>query len=383
MRLLIAGGGTGGHIYPALAVADALRRRDAEAELAWVGGHRGLEASLVSRARIPLTRLALRSLRSAEPDVHLVLDPVRLGASVPQAAALLARRRPAAIFTTGGYVAIPVVLAARALGIPVLLWEGNLRPGRSSRAIAGLVNAIAVSTGETCAHLPRRVACFETGTPIRDVAAVDRGAARERLGIPAGAKLVLVFGGSQAVRRFNDAVASALPELVNDRYVIHVTGDDGYAAALTARERLDPDARSRYRPEPFLLDTMGDALAGADLVVGRAGASTLAEVTALGLPLIVVPYPHAGGHQRANAEQLAASGAARFIEDEAFDREALLAAVAILDEPNQLATMRAASRRQGRPGAADAVAELVLALARRQALPSASAIEARSRGVAA
>src|SRR2546423_7829309 len=101
MRLLIAGGGTGGHIYPALAVADALRRRAAEADLAWVGGHRGLEASIVRQSGIPLQRLALRSLRSVEPDVHLVLDPIRLAASVPQAFALLARRRPAAIFTTG------------------------------------------------------------------------------------------------------------------------------------------------------------------------------------------------------------------------------------------------------------------------------------------
>src|SRR5438067_11465297 len=104
MRLLIAGGGTGGHIYPALAVADALRRRDGGADLAWVGGHRGLEASIVGRSRIPLRRLALRSLRSVEPDVHLVLDPVRLAISVPQAVGLLARRRPAAIFTTGRHV---------------------------------------------------------------------------------------------------------------------------------------------------------------------------------------------------------------------------------------------------------------------------------------
>src|SRR5512146_3313213 len=122
MRLLIAGGGTGGHIYPALAVADALRRRATGADLAWVGGHRGLEASLFREAGIPLRRLALRSLRSVEVNAHLVLDPIRLAASVPEALWILGRRRPAAIFTTGGYVAIPVVVAARLLGIPVLLW---------------------------------------------------------------------------------------------------------------------------------------------------------------------------------------------------------------------------------------------------------------------
>jgi UDP-N-acetylglucosamine--N-acetylmuramyl-(pentapeptide) pyrophosphoryl-undecaprenol N-acetylglucosamine transferase len=380
MRLLIAGGGTGGHIYPALAVADALRRRAPDAELVWVGGHRGLEATIVPPSGIPLRRLALRSLRSVEPDVHLVLDPLRLVASGPQALALLGRHRPAAIFTTGGYVAIPIVAAARLLGIPVLLWEGNLRPGRSSRAIAGLVSAVAVSRGETCRYLPRRLPCFETGTPIRELGSIDRAAARARLGIPGEAKVVLVFGGSQAVRRLSAAVEAALPELVDGRFVIHVTGDDGYAAALTARERLPADARPRYRPEPFLREGMGDALATADLVVGRAGASTLAEVTALGLPMIVVPYPHAGGHQRGNAEQLAAAGAARLVEDDRFDRDALLAGVAILDDPAQVATMRAASRELGRPDAAGAVADLLLALARREALPAAATIDARSRG---
>ncbi|MBI3751313.1 MAG: UDP-N-acetylglucosamine--N-acetylmuramyl-(pentapeptide) pyrophosphoryl-undecaprenol N-acetylglucosamine transferase [Chloroflexi bacterium] len=383
MRLLIAGGGTGGHIYPALAVADALRRRAAGADLAWVGGHRGLEASIVREAGIPLRRLALRSLRSVEANVHLVLDPIRLAASVPEALWIVGRRRPAAIFTTGGYVAIPVVVAARLLGIPVLLWEGNLRPGRSSRAIAGLVAATAVSEAETCRHLPRRVPCFETGTPIRDVGAVDRHAARASLGIPDDARVVLVFGGSQAVRTFNDAVEAALPALVEGRWVIHVTGNDGYAAALAARERLPPEARVRYRPEPFLREAMTEALAAADLVVGRAGASTLAEVTALGLPMIVVPYPHAGGHQRANAAALAAAGAAELIEDERFDGPALLAGVRILDDPARVESMGAASREHGRPGAAEAVADLLLAIARREPLPPAAAIERRSRGLAA
>jgi UDP-N-acetylglucosamine--N-acetylmuramyl-(pentapeptide) pyrophosphoryl-undecaprenol N-acetylglucosamine transferase len=383
MRLLIAGGGTGGHIYPALAVADALRRRATATDLAWVGGHRGLEASIVKAAGIPLRLLALRSLRSVEPDVHLVLDPLRLGASFPQAVGILGRRRPAAIFTTGGYVAIPVVLAARLLGIPVLLWEGNLRPGRSSRAIAGLVSAAAVSQGETCRRLPSGVPCYETGTPIRDLGSIDRAAARAQLGIAADARVLLVFGGSQAVRRLNDAVAGALPALVERCVVIHVAGSDGYAAALAGRERLAPELRPRYRPEPFLTETMGAALAAADLVVGRAGASTLAEVTALGLPMVVVPYPHAGGHQRANAEALAAAGAARLVEDEDFDAAALLAGAALLDDPERLAAMGAASREQGRPGAADAVAELLLALAHRQPPPSSASIEARSRGRAA
>ncbi len=383
MRLLIAGGGTGGHIYPALAVVGALRRRAADAEIAWLGGRRGLEATVVREAGIPLRRLWARSLRSVERDVHLVLDPVRLIASLPQALAILARARPAAIFTTGGYIAIPVVAAARFLGIPVLLWEGNLRPGRSARAIGGLVAAAAVSFPETCRALAAGRPCFETGTPIRDVAAADRSAARTRLEIPGDASVILVFGGSQAARRLNAAVEAVLPELVARRFVIHATGDDDYAAALAALDHLPARQRGRYRAAPFLREQMLDALAAADLVVGRAGSSTLAEATALGLPMVIVPYPYAGGHQAANAARLAETGAAILVADEAFDGPALLAASAVLDVPARLEAMRMASRAQGRPGAADAVADILLALARRSPLPTPAEVARRAVGGAA
>jgi UDP-N-acetylglucosamine--N-acetylmuramyl-(pentapeptide) pyrophosphoryl-undecaprenol N-acetylglucosamine transferase len=138
MRLLIVAGGTGGHIYPALAVARSLRARPDPPELRWLGGHRGLEAGLVPAAGIALTRLAARSLRTTAADVHAILDPIRLGASVPQAAVVLAGYRPAAIFTTGGYVAVPVLLAAAAMRVPVVLWDGNVIPGRAVRATARL-----------------------------------------------------------------------------------------------------------------------------------------------------------------------------------------------------------------------------------------------------
>lgn len=386
MRLLIAGGGTGGHIYPALAVARSLRARPDAAELAWLGGHRGLEANLVPAAGIPLRRLALRSLRSVELNAHAILDPIRLGASVPQAAALLAAERPDAIFTTGGYVAVPVLLAAAPLGIPVVLWDGNVVPGRAVRATARLADVIAVAFARTCAALgaaaPGRP-CYLTGTPIRDTRAIDREAARTRLGIPPGVRVLLIFGGSQAVRRFNAAVAAALPRLVERVVVLHVAGEEGYAAALSGREALPAETRERYRPFPFLRDDMLAALAAADLVVGRAGSSTLAEVTALGLPMVVVPYPHAAGHQRANAVELVEAGAARLVEDADFDADALLEAARLLEDPAAHLAMSAAARSLGRPGAADAVADLVLAAAERVPLPDPDDIERRSRGMTA
>ena len=292
---------------------------------------------------------------------------------------MLARRRPAAIFTTGGYLAIPVLLAARPLGIPVLLWEGNVIPGRSVRATARLASAVAVSFAATCEalHVSR---CYETGTPMRDLGSIDRAAARETLGIPPDGRVILVFGGSQAAARLNSAVFEVLPALVERWFVIHLTGDSGYAEALASRQRLPEGLRACYRAEPFLREGMVTALAAADLVVGRAGSSTLAEVTAFGLPMVVVPYRFAGGHQHAIAEALAAAGAARIVEDEAFDGPALLAAATILDDPTTHATMSAAARSLGRPAAANAVAELLLALARRAPLPSREAVAALSRG---
>jgi UDP-N-acetylglucosamine--N-acetylmuramyl-(pentapeptide) pyrophosphoryl-undecaprenol N-acetylglucosamine transferase len=326
--------------------------------------------------------LLLRSLRTVDLNVHAVLDPIRLALSVPQAMALLVARRPSAIFTTGGYVAIPVMLAAAVLRIPVVMWDGNVVPGRSVRLTSRLASAIAVTFAETCSTLGQRRPCFVTGTPIRDPRATSRADARVSLGIPPSDSLLLIFGGSQAVRRFNNSVAQALPRLVALTRVIHVTGDAGYDTAVAGRDALPPEMRSRYRPERFLAADMDLALAAADLVVGRAGSSTLSEVAAFGLPMVVVPYPHAAGHQRRNAEDMVRAGAAKLVEDEAFDAEALLAAASILENPAERAAMAAAVRSLARPGAADAVAELVMAAAERRPFPDQARIDELSKGVA-
>jgi len=353
----------------------SLTARAPAAEFGWVGGRRGLESRIVTAAGIPLDRLLLRTLRSTDVSIHLLLDPARLAASVPQATALLARRRPAVIFTTGGYVAIPVLTAAATLRIPSVLWDGNVVPGRSVRAVARLASVVALSFAETAGHLGAGRPTYVTGTPIRDPDTIDREEAREQLRIPPGSRALLVFGGSQAVARFNAAVTGALPRLVERVAVVHVTGDAGYADALAARESLPHDLQSRYLPHAFLREEMTAALAAADLVVGRAGSSTLAEVAAFGIPMVVVPYPHAAGHQRANARILVEAGAATLVEDGDFDADALVAATAILDDPRRHLEASAAARSLGRPGAADAVAELVLALAEGRPLIDQAAID--------
>lgn len=319
----------------------------------------------------------LRSLRTVDLSPHTAIDPVRLGASVPQALAYMSRWRPDAVFTTGGYVAIPVVMAAAALRVPTVMWEGNLVPGRSVRATARLARALAVSFAETCERLPDP--CYVTGTPIRSFAGRDRASARRALGLDVDTPVLFVFGGSQAVRRLNRAVAEALPELVERANVLHMTGEAGYADALKRREALPAEQRGRYKPYAFLRTEMTDALLAADLLVGRAGSSTLAEASALGLPMVVVPYPHASAHQAANARPLAHAGAARIVPDQEFDAAALIDAAALLQDRPALDEMCAAARGFGRPGAAAAVAELVAALAENRPLPNRETIDRMSR----
>jgi len=323
------------------------------------------------RAELRYHELVVRSLRSAGVSIHTALDPARLAASVPQAWWLLGRLRPAALFTTGGYLALPLVLAARSRGIPTLVWEGNVLPGRATRAIGRFATRVAVSFPPTLDAFPGN--SFVSGTPIRSFAGIEREAARQALGVGSDERLLLVFGGSQAVRRLNAAVTDALPRLLDDWHVLHLTGEGGMADAGAARQRLPEALRPRYAAEPFLTDRMADALVAADLVVGRAGSSTCAELAAAGVASILVPYPYAGAHQRYNAGYLADEGAAVVIDDAAFTADRLVAeATALLDDERRGA-MAAAARRLGRPDAARVLADELLAMAERRPLPSEAA----------
>jgi UDP-N-acetylglucosamine--N-acetylmuramyl-(pentapeptide) pyrophosphoryl-undecaprenol N-acetylglucosamine transferase len=354
-------------VYPALAVARALRDAQPDLELSYVGGVRGMERRIVGD-ELPYHQLVVRSLRSSGRDAHLVLDPIRLGASVPQAWWLLRRLRPAALFTTGGYLALPLVLAARARGVPTLVWEGNVIPGRSTSVVGRLATRVAVSFPPTLAAFPGRA--FVSGTPIRSFAGVERDLARTSFGVGRGDRLLLVFGGSQAVARITAALDEALERLLADWRILHVAGEAGMVGAEALRARLPKELAGRYQPVPFLTDRMADALVAADLVLGRAGSSTCAEVAAVGVAAILIPYPHAGAHQRANAAWLAGHGAAVVVPDAELDGERLLAEAQRLRDDAERASMAEAARRLGRPDAAAHIADELLAMAQGRPLPS-------------
>jgi UDP-N-acetylglucosamine--N-acetylmuramyl-(pentapeptide) pyrophosphoryl-undecaprenol N-acetylglucosamine transferase len=326
---------------------------------------RGLESRLVAASGLPYRQLMVRSLRSGGVNVHLVLDPLRLAASVPQARRLIGELRPDAIFTTGGYLGIPLVIAARTRGVPSLVWEGNVVAGRATAALGRLADRVAVSFPPTLTAFPGR--SFVSGTPIRSFAGIDRVAARAELGLAAEDRLLLVFGGSQAVARITSAVEGALDRLVPEWHLLHIAGEAGMPAAEAARARLPAERRDRYRPVPFIGDGMAEALVAADLVLGRAGSSTCAEVAAVGVASILVPYPFAGAHQQENAAWLADQGAAVVVADAELDAERLVAEVRSLLDDAARGRMAAAARGLGRPNAAEAIAAELIRMGSRAA----------------
>lgn len=316
---------------------------------------------MVGPTGLPYRQLVVRSLRSGGVNAHLVLDPLRLGASIPQAWWLLARWRPDVVFTTGGYVGIPLVVAARAHRIPSLVWEGNVTPGKATAAVARIADRVAVSFPPTMDAFPGR--SFVSGTPIRSFAGLDRDRARAGLGVGPEDRLLLAFGGSQAVARMTAAIEGSLDLLLADWRILHIAGESGLATAERVRDRLPSEIRDRYRPVGFMTDGMAEALLAADLVLGRAGSSTCAEVTALGVASILVPYPYAGAHQHENAAWLRDQGAAVLVPDGELDAERLLREVSRLRDDAVRGELAAAARRLGRPDAAERIAAELLEMA--------------------
>ncbi|HLE59507.1 MAG TPA: UDP-N-acetylglucosamine--N-acetylmuramyl-(pentapeptide) pyrophosphoryl-undecaprenol N-acetylglucosamine transferase [Candidatus Limnocylindria bacterium] len=348
-------------MHPALAVARALRHAQPGLEVDFLGGARGHERRLLAGGEFAYHQLVVRSLRSTDAGLHTLLDPIRLALAIPQAWWLLGRLRPAVVFTTGGYLAVPLVLAARARGIPSLVWEGNVIPGRATAAVARLATRVAVSFPPTADAFGDRA--FVSGTPIRSFAGIERAAARTRFGATDTDRLLLVFGGSQAVARIDAAIDGSLDRLVLDWRVVHLAGEAGLRDAEARRARLPDELRDRYRPLAELSDGMAEALVAADLVLGRAGSSTCAEVAAVGAASILVPYPFAGAHQRANAAWLADAGACVLVDDADLDPNRLLAEVSALRDDGRRAALAGAVRRLGRPDAAQAIARELLAMA--------------------
>lgn len=357
MHIVLAGGGTAGHIEPAMNLADALRRRDAEIGITALGTARGLEVRLVPERGYDLVEIPPVPMpRRASAD--MVTLPARVRRSVAETREVLRSVKADVVVGFGGYVALPAYLAARGRW-PIVVHEANARPGLANRIGARSAAAVATATDNTGLRGAQRM-----GIPLRQtISTLDRAATRAEgrryLDLPVDGPVLLIFGGSQGARRVNRATGEALTELRDAGVsVLHAVG----SARVEAPEAV-PD-NMIYRQVDYI-DRMDLAYAAADLAICRSGAMTCAEVAAVGLPAIYVPFPTGNGEQRFNALPVVGAGGGRIVDDGDFDGAALLANVLpLLGDGAALQAMSAAASAHGVRDGAERLADLVLSVVR-------------------
>lgn len=361
-RVVLAGGGTAGHTSPLIATARALQAL-AEVEITCVGTPKGLETRVIPEAGLRLELIPPVPL-PRRPTPELLAVPGRLVRAVNEAAAVLRAARADVAVGFGGYVSLPVYLAARRAGVPLVLHEGNAVPGLANRVAARFTPHVATTFPGT--RLPHAV---HLGLPVRSgIATLDRAArrpaARAAFGLPAEGPVLLVSGGSQGARSLNTATRAAAGRLLAAGIsVLHVLGAANLTADTVARD--DPGTGAAYVPLGYV-DEMGDAYAAADLMLGRAGAGTVMETAMTGLPVVFVPLPHGNGEQARNADFLVEAGAGLLVADADLDADRLFTDVAgLFGDPERLQRMSADCRRLAPADASAALARLVLDAANR------------------
>jgi len=356
LRVVIAGGGTGGHLYPGIAVARELRRRQPDAQITFAGTARGIEARVIPREGFELDTLRSVGLKGTSLAARLrglLLIPL----SAIDAWSILSRRTPNLVIGVGGYSSGPVVAIAALRRIPTLLLEQNAVPGLTNRLLAPAVSAAAVTFESTASFFGRRA--IVTGNPVRAEFVSEGVAPGVR---DPGPPRVLIFGGSQGAHAINMAMVEAAPKLAaypGRMAITHQTGERDLELVRDGYRRAGLEARV----EPFLF-TMDREIRSADLVVCRAGATTIAELTAAGRAAVLVPLPTAADdHQRKNAEVLGQAGAADVMEQRNLSGAALAGRIAeLVSNPGRLDAMAAAARKMGRPDAANVIANKAIEL---------------------
>jgi UDP-N-acetylglucosamine--N-acetylmuramyl-(pentapeptide) pyrophosphoryl-undecaprenol N-acetylglucosamine transferase len=369
-RVLFAGGGTGGHLYPALALAEALQRREPDAEILFVGAKRGIEARVLPERGVRYRLLPLEPLRRARPWETWRLVPSML-LSYAGLRRVFRHFRPDVVVGTGGYASGPVVGYAILRGVPTALQEQNSFPGLVTRTLAPRTRQLHLAFPEARERLRpgKRTEVFVLGNPIRPPdPGADRDLARAKFGL-GGGTVALVVGGSQGARAINEALLADLRGVAEGRFparpagleILWATGPQHFASV---EERLRPlDLAEWVHVQPYIED-MPSALAAADLAVSRSGAMALAELCAWGIPSILVPYPHAAAdHQVYNATALAEAGAARMVLESDLASGRLWGQLLDLaGDPESRATVAAAARGRGFPDAADRIVDALSTL---------------------
>jgi UDP-N-acetylglucosamine--N-acetylmuramyl-(pentapeptide) pyrophosphoryl-undecaprenol N-acetylglucosamine transferase len=361
---VITGGGTGGHLFPALAVQAALIRRRPEAAVLFVGADKGVEATILPRLGHGFQGLRVRQVKGKGWGGQ-VAALLGLPSAISQAARLLRKFGAQVVLGVGGYASFPTVLAARIVRIPAVIHEQNAFPGLANRWLGRWASAVAVSFEAAAGFFPAARVTV-TGTPVRaEIRPRPAGEARRHFELLPARFTVLIFGGSQGARRINAGTVEALPRLAGleaQIQFLHGTGERDLGEVRTAYEQ----GGFRARVEAFFQD-MATAYAAAEFIIARAGASTIFELAAMGKPALLVPYPHAANdHQRLNAEAMVKAGSAWSLPDQYCDGQRLAASIqAAMEKPELLTQMGERARGLARPDAADGIVDLLEGVASR------------------
>jgi len=350
-------------VYPLLVVAKALEKECSDVDILYVGHAKGLEASIVARTDLPFHGVDAGPIRGTTP-LSLAKSLRQLWRGFWQARALLSEWGADVVATTGSYVSAPVALAAWRARVPVLVYLPDLAPGLAVRLQARFADQVAVSFEEVRPHFPQHKV-WVSGYPVRsEIWQASRASAIEILGLSPERKTLLGFGGSRGARSVNRALVAMLPDLLGDYQVIHITGQLDWPEVSERQAALGPEAQRWYHLHPYLHgEQLAAALAASDLVVARAGASTMAEFPAVGLPSVLVPYPYSGPNQELNADYMVSRGAAVSIDDAALSTQLKPTVLRLLSDERTLREMSARARALARPHAAQELARALVRLA--------------------
>ena len=362
MKIIVSGGGTGGHIYPALTLIDAIKNKRPDAEFLYVGTEKGLEADIVPKAGINFTALKLEGGLERRFTLENISRAANAVLSIKRASDIVKKFKPNAVVGTGGYVCGPILLAASLMKVPTLIQEQNAVAGVTNKILSKFVNKIAVGTRDALKNFPPDKTTY-TGNPIRsEVLAAKREDGLKEFKFTDDKPIVLISGGSRGARSINEAMIDVLKSAAqkNSAQFLHVTGKGEFDSVT---QRLSDLNAPNIKVVPYLYN-MPTAMAMADLAIFRAGATGLAELTARGVPAILIPYPYAAeNHQEFNARALVEAGAARMILNKDLTAEILSKQIdELLASPEKLKSMAAASLSLGKPNAANEIADLILKL---------------------
>jgi undecaprenyldiphospho-muramoylpentapeptide beta-N-acetylglucosaminyltransferase len=355
-KVLICAGGTGGGIYPALAAVDELQKLGIrQDDLLWIGTRGEMEENLVPRAGIRLE--TIRGGAVAGVPLHLkVMNGLKLVRSIGTAYRLLGGFRPQVMLMTGGYMAVPVALAAWLRRVPIVIYLPDVEPGSAIKLVMPLARKVAVTTPGSAVYVPARkmeVTGYPVRPSLRRALMLSREEALAQFDLTPERPTLFVFGGSRGAWNINQALMASLPQLLAAYQVIHISGTLTWPQVEANLDNLSQAER------PYLHERMGAAFRAADLVVARAGASMLGEAPAFGLPSVLVPLTFAWRYQKVNADYLADQGAAVTLSDEQVAAELVTTVQTLLQNPEQLARMSAAAQALDRPDAARQLAQLI------------------------